>query len=398
MTPMEETFGINNVALVGGQPRTLGLQDLLRSTSTSASTSSAAAPPSAGARRGSAAPRRRPADRDPGHRRGHRDHPGLRGRRRRPARLIQVFDLSELQADLHPRPAVAPADEVLAARARVREAEPGRQIEELDAILDDERCCAAGVRRARRGGQAHGTPRARCCSSPRASPRRRGAARGARRPVLGAAVLHRSAGAHADAEPLGDGGRPSTTRSSRRSGPRRAARSRWSPRAAGPAGFRRWSCRAAAHRRRPAPGGWRAAGGLRRPALGRGAADPEPSPGVRGLALGTAQGVVKRVKTDHPGRDEWEVIRAQATATRWSARSSCAPATRTRLHHLRSPAAALPGLAVRPQGRTGRRHGRDQVGAGARVVSFGAVDRRRRGPRGHRRRPSAPCRAPSPAR
>src|SRR5690348_11380437 len=30
LTPMEESFSINNVALVGGQPRTLGLKDLLR--------------------------------------------------------------------------------------------------------------------------------------------------------------------------------------------------------------------------------------------------------------------------------------------------------------------------------------------------------------------------------
>src|SRR5437763_6338654 len=30
LTPMEETFGINNVALVDGQPRTLGLKELLR--------------------------------------------------------------------------------------------------------------------------------------------------------------------------------------------------------------------------------------------------------------------------------------------------------------------------------------------------------------------------------
>ncbi len=30
LTPMEESFGINNVALVGGQPQTLGLRDLLR--------------------------------------------------------------------------------------------------------------------------------------------------------------------------------------------------------------------------------------------------------------------------------------------------------------------------------------------------------------------------------
>ena len=29
LTPLEDTFGINNVALVDGQPRTLGLKDLL---------------------------------------------------------------------------------------------------------------------------------------------------------------------------------------------------------------------------------------------------------------------------------------------------------------------------------------------------------------------------------
>ena len=30
LTPMEETFGINNVALVDGQPRILGLRELLQ--------------------------------------------------------------------------------------------------------------------------------------------------------------------------------------------------------------------------------------------------------------------------------------------------------------------------------------------------------------------------------
>ncbi len=40
LTPMEDSFGINNVALVDGQPRTLGLKTCCRSTSTTASTSS----------------------------------------------------------------------------------------------------------------------------------------------------------------------------------------------------------------------------------------------------------------------------------------------------------------------------------------------------------------------
>ena len=44
LTPMEDSFGINNVALVDGQPRTLGLQGAAaRSTSTTASRSCAAA-------------------------------------------------------------------------------------------------------------------------------------------------------------------------------------------------------------------------------------------------------------------------------------------------------------------------------------------------------------------
>ena len=48
LTPMEDSFGINMVALVDGQPRTLGLK---------------------------APPRRGPAHRHPRHRRGHPAHP-----------------------------------------------------------------------------------------------------------------------------------------------------------------------------------------------------------------------------------------------------------------------------------------------------------------------------------
>ena len=49
LTPMEETFGINNVALVDGQPRVLGLRELLRSTSITGSRSSGGAASSGGA-------------------------------------------------------------------------------------------------------------------------------------------------------------------------------------------------------------------------------------------------------------------------------------------------------------------------------------------------------------
>ena len=76
LTPIEDTFGINNVALVDGQPRTLGLKELLevyvahrldvvRRRSLHRRTKA----------RGPAAPRRRPAGRDPRHRRGHPGHP-----------------------------------------------------------------------------------------------------------------------------------------------------------------------------------------------------------------------------------------------------------------------------------------------------------------------------------
>ena len=67
--------------------------------------------------RGAAAPRRGPAHRDPGHRRGHPADPHLRrrGRGQGPAdgRLRPV----RAAGDVHPGPAAAPADEVLAGRA-----------------------------------------------------------------------------------------------------------------------------------------------------------------------------------------------------------------------------------------------------------------------------------------
>ena len=100
LTPMEETFGINNVALVDGQPRVLGLRELLeiyvdhrlevvrRRTRV----------PAAQARR-AAAPGRRPADRAAEHRRGHPGHPVVSDdAAAAKTRLMDVFDLSEIQA------------------------------------------------------------------------------------------------------------------------------------------------------------------------------------------------------------------------------------------------------------------------------------------------------------
>ena len=81
LTPMEDSFGINAVALVDGQPRTLGLKEMLevylghrfdvvrrRSAFRRAQG------------RRPAAPRRRPAGRDPRHRRGHPADPLQRQR------------------------------------------------------------------------------------------------------------------------------------------------------------------------------------------------------------------------------------------------------------------------------------------------------------------------------
>ena len=72
LTPMEDSFGINNVALVDGQPRTLGLRELLEvyvDFRHRRRPAALAAP--ADQARGAAAPGRGPADRDRRHRRGH---------------------------------------------------------------------------------------------------------------------------------------------------------------------------------------------------------------------------------------------------------------------------------------------------------------------------------------
>ena len=88
LTPMEDSFGINNVALVDGQPRTLGLRELLQvyvDFRIDVVRRRTAAP--AGQARGAAAPGRGSAHRDPRHRRGHPAHPlqRRRGGRPRPA-------------------------------------------------------------------------------------------------------------------------------------------------------------------------------------------------------------------------------------------------------------------------------------------------------------------------
>ena len=115
-SPMEDSFGINNVTLVDGQPQTLGLLQLLQVY--------VGAPPQRGApphllppgqEEGPPAPGGGPADRDRGHRRSHPDHPllrrGLRGAGAAHVHLRPHRDPGQL----HPGTAAAAADQVLPA-------------------------------------------------------------------------------------------------------------------------------------------------------------------------------------------------------------------------------------------------------------------------------------------
>ena len=92
-----------------------------------------------------------------------------------------------------------------------------------------------------------------------------------------------------------------------------------------------------------------------------------------GVALGTRQGVVKRVKPDHLSRDEWEIV-ALADGDEVV---SLAPLTTgdEELVFVTSDAQLLRFSAslVRPQGRGGGGVAGVKVAPGARVVSFGVV-------------------------
>ena len=192
-------------------------------------TSAQPAPQAEGA--GAAAPRRRPARRDPRHRRGHRGDP-LQRRHRGCARATDVGLRPDRDpGQLHPRDAVAPPHEVLPDRARGRAGDAAPHDRRADR---DHRVGQAAPRdrldRAGRGRQAvrHAAPdrAARVVGNADHDGR---PARGERRPVLGAALLDRSAGADARAptrcRPTVRA--PSTTSSCPWCARRRAAR--WAP-------------------------------------------------------------------------------------------------------------------------------------------------------------------------
>ena len=101
LTPMEDSFGINNVALVDGQPRTLGLKDLLRvyvDFRIDVVRRRTALPADASARSGCTWSRACSSRSSTSTRSSRSSAPRDDAAEAR-ARLIDVFDLSELQAN-----------------------------------------------------------------------------------------------------------------------------------------------------------------------------------------------------------------------------------------------------------------------------------------------------------
>jgi DNA gyrase subunit A len=97
------------------------------------------------------------------------------------------------------------------------------------------------------------------------------------------------------------------------------------------------------------------------------------APDSLGLALGTADGVVKRVNPEVLAKDSWEVIRLEpgdrvvgAVELTTSTAELVFVTNDAQLLH-------FPAAAVRPQGRSGGGMAGIKLGVGARVVFFGAV-------------------------
>lgn len=97
------------------------------------------------------------------------------------------------------------------------------------------------------------------------------------------------------------------------------------------------------------------------------------SPDSLGLALGTADGVVKRVNPEVLGKESWEVIRLDPGDRVVGAIELTS--TAAELIFITSDAQLLhfPAGSVRPQGRAGSGMAGIKLGVGVRVVFFGAV-------------------------
>jgi DNA gyrase subunit A len=379
-TPLEESFGINAVALVDGQPRTLGLQDLLRVYLE---------------HRYDVVRRRSRYRRDKAADRLHlveglliaildideviqliRSSDNAEAAR---TRLMSVFDLTEAQANYILEMQLRRLTKFSRIELDKEKSELERTIEALDAILADD-----GLLRRTVGdelaemAEKYGTPR------------RTVLLESAGQPVKTAMplevaddpcyVLLSSSGLlarTANDEPLGEGGRRAK---------HDAVVSLTTATARGQIGVVTTLGRVhrlavldlpvlpgtanAPHLRGGAPLSEFLGLEPEEQALCLAALDPDGP----GLALGTARGVVKRVTTDYPSnKDSWDLIRLDdgdrvvgAVELTSGDEELCFITSQAQLLHFGAD-------VVRPQGRSGGGIAGIKVAAGARVVSFGAI-------------------------
>ncbi len=381
LTPMEDSFGINAVALVDGQPRTLGLKQLLEVFLEHRYDV---------VRRRSLFRRKKAEDRL------HlvegllvaildidevialiRSSDNAEQARRR---LIQVFDLTEVQATYILDMPLRRLTKFSRIELEKEQSELQRSIEELTAILEDEGLLQQVVSdELAEMAKQHGTPRRTVLLESAGSPV------SATVPLEVADdpcfVLMSSAGLLArttDQEPLGEGGGrakhdvvvsavPATARGQVGAVTSQGRLMRLdvldlptlpstanAPHLQGGAPISEFLVLEPGER-----------------VLCLTTLDPE-SPG---LALGTAAGVVKRVNPDHPAnKDAWDVIRLDegdevvgAVELRTGEEEMVFIASAAQLLH-------FPASAVRPQGRTGGGVAGIRVADGAHVTFFGAFD------------------------
>ncbi len=380
LTPMEDSFGINNVALVDGQPRTLGLKDLLRTYVTFRI----------------AVVRRRTEYRL--RRRQERLHlveglivaivdideviqliRGSDDTAMAKARLISVFELSDAQADYILELQLRRLTRFSRIELETERAELLRQIEELEAVLADEKLLHRTVSGELADvAKAHGTPRRTVLLESAGTP----ASVATPLEVTDDPcwVLLSSTGllartSTADAVPS-EGGR--AKHDAVVGAVRTTARGEF---ALVTSRGRMLRMSALELPTLPPLGG--------APALSGGAplavyvdlpAGEEPltivplDPDGPGVALGTASGTVKRVTTDYPARPDWEAVSLRdgdrvigATALRDGEEDLVFVTSDAQL--LRFPASA-----VRPQGRAAGGMAGIRLSPGASVTFFGAVD------------------------
>ena len=296
-------------------------------------------------------------------------------------RLISVFDLSEIQADYILDMPLRRLTKFSRLELEKEKSELERTIEQLDAILADDKLLRKVVAdELTEVAKTYGTPRRTVLleSAGAARDERAYPSRSPTTPVSSTSPRPRcSPGPPPPSRPARARTAPSTTSSCPRSARPRAAR---------------WACS-------PAPGAWSGSGCSTCPpcppprttrtsrggaplsefvALAAGeralALTALPSAGP-GLALGTRQGVVKRVNPEVlANRDDWEVIRLAegdevvgALDLATGEETLCFITSDAQLLHFGAD-------AVRPQGRAGGGIAGVRLAAGESVAWFGAVD------------------------